>query len=157
MTASSLRYTELNLLERANANGGTIAALRRGVGIGRSRREIPAAKVLISKMLAEKVDEGKTFLRIRLTSKGKALLSLPPASGSSAPRSEAGQTLALRDTEDFYNNPFHTYRGFRYYASAGVYRLTLPDGGKESFGAKQGGLQGLRNYVDAHIEEAAPS
>ena len=54
-------------------------------------------------------------------------------------------------------NPFHTYRGFSYYASAGVYRLTLPDGDKVSFGAKQGSLQGLRNYVDAYIEAAVPS
>jgi len=52
-------------------------------------------------------------------------------------------------------NPFHSYRGFRYYTAAGVYRLSLPDGSKEAFGAKRGGLHALQNYVDAYIDELA--
>lgn len=52
-------------------------------------------------------------------------------------------------------NPFHSYRGFRYYTTAGVYRLSLPDGSKEAFGAKRGGLHALQNYVDAYIDELA--
>lgn len=52
-------------------------------------------------------------------------------------------------------NPFHSYRGFRYYTTAGVYRLSLPDGSKEAFGAKRGGLPALQNYVDAYIDELA--
>ena len=52
-------------------------------------------------------------------------------------------------------NPFHSYRGFRYHTTAGVYRLSLPDGSKEAFGAKRGGLHALQNYVDAYIDELA--
>jgi hypothetical protein len=100
---SFLRYAERSLLERASANGGTIAALKAGFGLGRWRREIPAAKVLIAQGLAEKVDEGTTFLRIRLTSKGEAFLSRLPVESSSTPRT--GRTPALRETEGFYNNP----------------------------------------------------
>ena len=142
----TLPPAEYGLLRRAYENG-TVAALRTRGYTG----EITAAKRLVERGLAEKIGEGKTFLRIQPTPKGTAFMERPGARETFKGR--ASHTY----DENAMENPFHSYRGFRYYASAGVYRLTLPDGSKASFGAKQGGVRGLQNYVDAYIEVAVPS
>lgn len=46
------------------------------------------------------------------------------------------------------DNPFRSYRGVRYYSTAGVHRVTLPGKGQRTFGASNGGLDGLRAYID---------
>lgn len=100
---------EYALMERAKRHG-TIAALS-----GRdSWGEFSAARGLIRRGLAEKVDEGKRFLRIRLTPKGAEALRQSPEGRRpyGLRKMEGGRVLPLiyRETEDYEYNPFREYR-----------------------------------------------
>lgn len=50
------------------------------------------------------------------------------------------------------SNPFRSYRGVRYYSTAGVHRVALPGKGQRTFGAGDGGLAGLRAYIDRALD-----
>lgn len=53
-----------------------------------------------------------------------------------------GKKLPAKD------NPFRSYRGVRYYSTAGVHRVTIPGRAQRAFGTSNGGLDGLRAYID---------
>ena len=70
-------------------------------------------------------------------------------------RSRMEREAIERGSTNPRSNPFHRYRGIPYYATAGVYRVTLPDGEHRSFGQKQGGKRALEAFIDAYAARRA--